>query len=91
VNVGTIGHVDHGKTTLTAAITRIQALQGLADFVCEILERAGRTTEAQHTYGIALALIEARPAGRRGGRVHTLERRLRAHLAPTTKQKRNTP
>jgi tetratricopeptide (TPR) repeat protein len=57
----------------------------------EILERAGRTTEAQHTYGIALALIEARPAGRRGGRVHTLERRLRAHLAPTTKQKRNTP
>jgi elongation factor Tu len=33
VNVGTIGHVDHGKTTLTAAITRIQAHQGLADFV----------------------------------------------------------
>jgi elongation factor Tu len=33
VNVGTIGHVDHGKTTLTAAITRIQASQGLADFV----------------------------------------------------------
>jgi elongation factor Tu len=33
VNVGTIGHVDHGKTTLTAAITRVQAAQGLADFV----------------------------------------------------------
>jgi elongation factor Tu len=33
VNVGTIGHVDHGKTTLTAAITRIQAVKGLADFV----------------------------------------------------------
>ena len=33
VNVGTIGHVDHGKTTLTAAITRIQAAQGLADFM----------------------------------------------------------
>jgi elongation factor Tu len=33
VNVGTIGHVDHGKTTLTAAITRIQAAQGLADFI----------------------------------------------------------
>ncbi|HLU25452.1 MAG TPA: GTP-binding protein, partial [Longimicrobiales bacterium] len=30
VNVGTIGHVDHGKTTLTAAITRIQAAKGLA-------------------------------------------------------------
>ncbi|HEX3158800.1 MAG TPA: GTP-binding protein, partial [Gemmatimonadaceae bacterium] len=31
VNVGTIGHVDHGKTTLTAAITAIQAVQGLAN------------------------------------------------------------
>src|SRR6476661_7526900 len=30
VNVGTIGHVDHGKTTLTAAITTIQAAKGLA-------------------------------------------------------------
>src|SRR3954464_13551173 len=32
VNVGTIGHVDHGKTTLTAAITAIQAKKGLATF-----------------------------------------------------------
>ena len=32
VNVGTIGHVDHGKTTLTAAITQRQAKLGLADF-----------------------------------------------------------
>jgi elongation factor Tu len=32
VNVGTIGHVDHGKTTLTAAITAIQAKKGLAQF-----------------------------------------------------------
>jgi elongation factor Tu len=31
VNVGTIGHVDHGKTTLTAAITQRQASKGLAD------------------------------------------------------------
>ena len=31
VNVGTIGHVDHGKTTLTAAITMVLASQGLAD------------------------------------------------------------
>ncbi len=31
-NVGTIGHVDHGKTTLTAAITRTLATKGLADF-----------------------------------------------------------
>ncbi|MBU1074372.1 elongation factor Tu [bacterium] len=33
VNVGTIGHVDHGKTTLTAAITEVQAKKGLADYV----------------------------------------------------------
>jgi elongation factor Tu len=32
VNVGTIGHVDHGKTTLTAAITQRQASKNLADF-----------------------------------------------------------
>ncbi len=31
-NVGTIGHVDHGKTTLTAAITKVQALKGKAQF-----------------------------------------------------------
>ena len=32
VNVGTIGHVDHGKTTLTAAITKVLAVKGAADF-----------------------------------------------------------
>ena len=31
INVGTIGHVDHGKTTLTAAITKVLGLQGLAE------------------------------------------------------------
>ena len=33
VNVGTIGHIDHGKTTLTAAITKVLALKGGASFV----------------------------------------------------------
>src|SRR4029078_1511996 len=33
VNIGTIGHVDHGKTTLTAAITKVLASKGLASFV----------------------------------------------------------
>ncbi|KAF7718897.1 Elongation factor Tu [Penicillium ucsense] len=33
VNIGTIGHVDHGKTTLTAAITKHQASKGLANFL----------------------------------------------------------
>ena len=33
VNVGTIGHVDHGKTTLTAAITKVLGDQGLAEYI----------------------------------------------------------
>jgi len=33
VNVGTIGHIDHGKTTLTAAITKVLSFKGLAEFV----------------------------------------------------------
>ena len=32
VNIGTIGHVDHGKTTLTAAITKTLALKGQAQY-----------------------------------------------------------
>jgi elongation factor Tu len=47
VNVGTIGHVDHGKTTLTAAITHVQGLKGLAtpvtyDQVAKASESQGR-------------------------------------------------
>ena len=33
VNIGTIGHVDHGKTTLTAAITKVLSEEGMADFL----------------------------------------------------------
>ena len=33
VNVGTIGHVDHGKTSLTAAITKVLAMRGEANFM----------------------------------------------------------
>ena len=33
VNIGTIGHVDHGKTTLTAAMTKVLAMKGLASFM----------------------------------------------------------
>jgi elongation factor Tu len=41
VNVGTIGHVDHGKTTLTAAITRIQAAKGFAkDIAYDQIDKA---------------------------------------------------
>ncbi|MGB4287155.1 MAG: GTP-binding protein, partial [Tepidanaerobacteraceae bacterium] len=33
VNIGTIGHVDHGKTTLTASITKVLSTAGLSDFI----------------------------------------------------------
>jgi len=33
VNIGTIGHIDHGKTTLTTSITKVQAMRGMADHV----------------------------------------------------------
>ena len=45
VNVGTIGHVDHGKTTLTAAITMVQAKKGLADAVS--YDEVAKASESQ--------------------------------------------
>jgi elongation factor Tu len=52
VNVGTIGHVDHGKTTLTAAITRVMETKGLAkyvpyDQVAKASESQGRRDETK--------------------------------------------
>jgi elongation factor Tu len=45
VNVGTIGHVDHGKTTLTAAITKVCADRGWAEFVS--YDQVAKASEAQ--------------------------------------------
>ncbi len=45
VNVGTIGHVDHGKTTLTAAITKVQASKGLATFIS--YDQVAKASESQ--------------------------------------------
>ncbi|PYQ66040.1 MAG: elongation factor Tu, partial [Acidobacteria bacterium] len=57
VNVGTIGHVDHGKTTLTAAITRVLAPKGLADFVAfDQIDKAPEERERGIT--IATAHVE---------------------------------
>jgi elongation factor Tu len=57
VNVGTIGHVDHGKTTLTAAITAIQAKQGMAQFTAyDQIDRAPEERERGIT--IATAHVE---------------------------------
>ena len=57
VNVGTIGHVDHGKTTLTAAITSIQATKGLAQKVAfDQIDKAPEERERGIT--IATAHVE---------------------------------
>jgi len=54
VNIGTIGHIDHGKTTLTAAITKVLAEQGLADFTpFEEIDKAPEEKERGITIAIA--------------------------------------
>ncbi|GIU97276.1 MAG: elongation factor Tu [Actinomycetota bacterium] len=54
VNIGTIGHIDHGKTTLTAAITKRQADKGLADFTpFEEIDKAPEERERGITIAIA--------------------------------------
>jgi elongation factor Tu len=63
VNVGTIGHVDHGKTTLTAAITQRQASKGLADFTpFDQIDKAPEEKERGIT--IATAHVEYQTEGR---------------------------
>jgi len=63
VNVGTIGHVDHGKTTLTAAITQRQAHKGLADFTpFDQIDKAPEERERGIT--IATAHVEYQTEGR---------------------------
>ena len=68
VNVGTIGHVDHGKTTLTASITHVQALKGLAqpityDQVAKASESQGRRDPTK-ILTIAISHVEYESAKR---------------------------
>jgi elongation factor Tu len=54
VNIGTIGHIDHGKTTLTAAITKVLAKRGLADFTpFDAIDKAPEERERGITIAIA--------------------------------------
>ena len=54
VNIGTIGHIDHGKTTLTAAITKVLAEKGMADFTpFEEIDKAPEERERGITIAIA--------------------------------------
>ena len=45
VNVGTIGHVDHGKTTLTAALTKVQSDKGMGTFIS--YDQVAKASESQ--------------------------------------------
>jgi len=63
VNVGTIGHVDHGKTTLTAAITKVLGLQGLAE-ATDFDEIDKAPEEKERGITIATAHIEYETANR---------------------------
>jgi elongation factor Tu len=63
VNVGTIGHVDHGKTTLTAAITKVLSLKGQAEFTAfDQIDKAPEERERGIT--IATAHVEYQTANR---------------------------
>ncbi len=59
VNVGTIGHVDHGKTTLTSAILKVQSEKGLAEFKSYAdIAKGGTVRDASKIVTIAVAHVE---------------------------------
>jgi len=59
VNVGTIGHIDHGKTTLTGAILAVQQKKGLAKFKSYAdIAKGGTVRDATKTVTIAVAHVE---------------------------------
>ena len=62
VNIGTIGHIDHGKTTLTAAITKVLSDKGQADFTpFDEIDKAPEERERGIT--IAIAHVERGEVG----------------------------
>jgi elongation factor Tu len=65
VNVGTIGHIDHGKTTLTGAILATQAAKGLAKFKAySEIAKGGTVRDQTKTVTIAVAHVEYETANR---------------------------
>ena len=59
VNVGTIGHIDHGKTTLTASILAVQSRKGLAELKAYAdIAKGGTVRDATKTVTIAVAHVE---------------------------------
>ena len=67
VNVGTIGHIDHGKTTLTAAILAVQAQKGLAEIKSyKDIARGGTIRDENKTVTIITSHVQYETAGRPG-------------------------
>jgi elongation factor Tu len=65
VNVGTIGHIDHGKTTTTTAILKVQADKGLAQFKSYAdIAKGGTVRDETKTVTIAVAHVEYETANR---------------------------
>jgi elongation factor Tu len=65
VNVGTIGHIDHGKTTLTGAILAVQTAKGLAKFKSYAdIAKGGTVRDSTKTVTIAVAHVEYESANR---------------------------
>ena len=65
VNVGTIGHIDHGKTTLTGAILAVQAAKGMAQFKSYAdIAKGGTVRDETKTLTIAVAHVEYETANR---------------------------
>jgi elongation factor Tu len=65
VNVGTIGHIDHGKTTLTAAILAVQAAKGLAKFkTYREIAKGGTVRDENKTVTIVTSHVEYETAER---------------------------
>src|SRR5882757_4912978 len=65
VNVGTIGHIDHGKTTTTGAILAVQAKKGLATFKAySEIAKGGTVRDETKTVTIAVAHVEYETAKR---------------------------
>jgi elongation factor Tu len=65
VNVGTIGHIDHGKTTLTAALVKVQSKKGLAKVISyQDIAKGGTVRDETKTVTIAVSHVEYESAKR---------------------------
>src|SRR5437868_7681166 len=65
VNVGTIGHIDHGKTTLTAAILAVQHAKGLAEAKSyQAIAKGGAVRDPTKTVTIVASHVQYETAGR---------------------------